>query len=149
MVDGEDSRKAAGHTESVFGLSDREFERERAQDDSDSRLETGTGDVSPGERVERPAAAQLLVGRLCCLVGFLLAIGGVIAALVSGSSNISAGALGVALGILGYFLGSNRFGTVTVVVSIAALFFGLAASQGYIPFVDASDRVLPSVEPRE
>jgi hypothetical protein len=132
----------------VFGLSDREFDGEKAQDDSDSRLQTGTGDVSPGESVQRSAAAKQLAGRLCCLVGLLLAIGGVIGALVTGSSNISAGAVGAALGILGYFLGSNRLGTVTVVVSIAALFFGLAASQGYIPFVDASDRTLPDVEPR-
>lgn len=123
-------------------MSDRETDR------SDSRPESGTGDVTPGERVDRSAQARVLVGRICCLAGVLFAAGGVIGALGGGGASISAGAVGVALGILGYFLGSNRFGTITVVVSIAALFFGLAASQGYIPGIEATDRSLPDVEPR-
>lgn len=127
----------------MFGLSDREDDR------SNSRLATGTGgDVGPEERVERPNQAKLLVGRICCLAGTLFAIGGFFGALSGGGASISAGAVGVALGILGYFLGSNRFGTITVVLSIAVLFFGLAAGQGYIPGVEASDRGLPPVEPR-
>jgi hypothetical protein len=51
------------------------------------------------------------------------------------------------LGILGYFLGSRRLGTVTVLLCVAALFFGLAASQGLIPGIDASDRGLPAKSP--
>ncbi len=126
----------------VSSLSDRETDR------SDSRLESGTGDVSPGEHVDRPDQAKLLVGRICCIAGVLFVVGGVIGAVGGGGASISAGAVGVVLGILGYFLGSNRFGTITVVLSIIALFFGLAASQGYIPGIDATDRSLPDVEPR-
>lgn len=128
-------------------MSDREFDR--GQDDGDSHPEAGAGDVHPADEAQRPAAARLLAARICCLAGILLAIGGMLATLGGGTSSISGGAVGVGLGILGYFLGSNRFGTITVVVSIAALFFGLAASQGYIPFIEASDRGLPDVEPRE
>jgi VIT1/CCC1 family predicted Fe2+/Mn2+ transporter len=83
-------------------------------------------------------------GRISAAIGLLFALGGVISALGGGGASITAGAVGVALGILGYFLGSNRLGTIAVVFSIAALFFGLAASQGYIPGIDASDRDLPS-----
>ncbi len=89
----------------------------------------------------------LLAGRGSCILGLLLGIGGIVAALFGGTANVSIGAVGAALGILGYFLGSRRLGTVTVLLGVAALFFGLAASQGLIPGIDASDRTLPDREP--
>lgn len=107
-------------------------------------------DINPerDEATFKPArdedAVKQTAGRISAAIGLLLALSGVIAALGGGGVSITAGALGVALGILGYFLGSNRLGTIVVVFSIAALFFGLAASQGYIPGIEASDRDLPS-----
>ncbi len=81
------------------------------------------------------------------MVGLLFGIFGIVAALLGGGASISPGAVGAALGVLGYFLGSRRLGTVTVLICVAALFFGLAASQGLIPGIDASDRDLPANEP--
>ncbi|MCA1719512.1 MAG: hypothetical protein LC781_22710 [Actinobacteria bacterium] len=100
-----------------------------------------------GEPVGREGRTKLLAGRISCAVGMIFAVVGVVDAIAGGGASISAGALGAALGILGYFLDANRLGTATVVLSIAALFFSLAASQGYIPGIEASDRGLPAVEP--
>ncbi|CAA9466012.1 MAG: hypothetical protein AVDCRST_MAG02-3661 [uncultured Rubrobacteraceae bacterium] len=95
----------------------------------------------------REQQVMLLGGRISCVLGILLGVGGIVAALFGGTANVSIGAVGAALGILGYFLGSRRLGTVTVLLCVAALFFGLAASQGLIPGIDASDRGLPAIEP--
>ncbi len=95
----------------------------------------------------REQQVMLLAGRISCVVGILFGDGGIVAALLGGSANASVGAVGAALGILGYFLGSRRLGTFTVLLCVAALFFGLAASQGLIPGIDASDRGLPAKEP--
>ena len=52
-----------------------------------------------------------------------------------------------ALGVFGYFMGTRRLATITVILCVAALFLGLAASQGLIPGIDATDRTLPANEP--
>ena len=103
----------------------------------------------PGEERETGGDRQvmLLVGRISCLLGLLLGIGGILASFLGGGANVSPGAVGAALGILGYFLGSRRLGTTTVLICVAALFFGLAASQGLIPGIEATDRTLPANEP--
>lgn len=98
------------------------------------------------ERSER--AVKHLAGRIVSAIGALLALAGIVGIILGTGANITPGAVGVMLGVLGYFLGSRSFGTVTIVLSIAVLFFGLAASQGLIPGLDASDRTLPPVEPR-
>ena len=90
---------------------------------------------------------KLLAGRLCCLLGLLLGVGGIVGAFLGAGANVTFGAVGAMLGILGYFLGSRRLGTVTVLICVAALFFGLAASQGLIPGIDTSDRSLPANDP--
>ncbi len=95
----------------------------------------------------RERQVMFLAGWASCILGLLLGVGGIAAALFGGTANVSTGAVGAALGILGYFLGSRRLGTVTVLLCVAALFFGLAASQGLIPGIDASDRGLPATEP--
>jgi hypothetical protein len=103
----------------------------------------------PGERMSdgRERLVKLLAGRISCLVGLLLGIGGIVAAFFGGGANVSLGAVGAILGVLGYFLGSRRLGTVTVLLCVAAIFFGLAASQGLIPGIEADDRNLPAREP--
>ena len=102
----------------------------------------------PGEKLEagREEQVKLLAARIVCGVGLLLGVGGIVAALLGGGANISAGALGAALGILGYFLGARGLATATVLLCVAAIFFGLAASQGLIPGVEASDHNYSSVE---
>ncbi|HEX2739468.1 MAG TPA: hypothetical protein VHM69_03395, partial [Rubrobacter sp.] len=69
----------------------------------------------------------------------------VCAAFLGAGANISAGALGVGLGLLGYFLGSRRLATVTVFLCVAAILFGLAASQGQVPGIAPSDHAIPSI----
>ena len=107
-----------------------------------NREEAPKRPASDEEQVKRTAG--VIVG----VIAILFALGAFISALGGGGASITAGALGVGLGILSYFLGSNRLGTIAVVFSIAALFFGLAASQGYIPGISASDRDLPDKEIR-
>ena len=117
-------------------------------DSSDSRRPGEDLGGPGGERgAGRERQVMLLAGRISCLLGLLLGLGGIAAALLGGGASISPGAVGAALGILGYFLGSRRLGTVTVLLCVAALFFGLAASQGLIPGIEASDRSLPANEP--
>jgi hypothetical protein len=86
-----------------------------------------------------------LLGGAVSVVGLLLGVGQIFAALFGGGANISAGALGVGLGVLGYFLGARRLATATVVLCVAAILFGLAASQGLIPGIAPSDHALPSI----
>jgi hypothetical protein len=50
----------------------------------------------------------------------------------------------VGFGVLGYFLGSRKLATVIVFLCMAAILFGLAASQGLIPGIPPSDRAFPS-----
>jgi hypothetical protein len=120
----------------------------RLTDDEDSRRpskDLGGPGQEANARGER--AVKLLAGRLCCLLGLLLGIGGIVGAFFGAGASVTPGAVGAMLGVLGYFLGSRRLGTVTVLLCVAALFFGLAASQGLIPGIDASDRNLPDREP--
>jgi len=58
----------------------------------------------------RKWAAELLGGRISCIVGILLGAGGILFALLGASANVSAGAVGAALGVLGYkALGTDSF----------------------------------------
>jgi hypothetical protein len=119
-------------------LTDNRDSRRPSEDVGGPGRERGAG---------RERQVMLLAGRVSCILGLLLGVGGIVAALFGGTANVSIGAVGAALGILGYFLDSRRLGTVTVLLCVAALFFGLAASQGLIPGIDASDRGLPATEP--
>ena len=103
-------------------------------EDSEARM-----DPSPGMR------ATLVGGWISCAVGVLLAAGMVVAALLGGGANITAGALGIGFGVLGYFLGPRWLATLTVFLCVAAIIFGLAASQGLVPGIAPSDRALPSM----
>ncbi len=87
-------------------------------------------------------------GRLACGLGLALAVGGVAGVFLGPGLSVTSGAVGAGLGILGYFLGANRLGTLTLVLSTTVVFFGLAAGQGLIPGVGPTDRDLPAREPR-
>ncbi len=69
----------------------------------------------------------------------------IFAAFLGGGADVSAAALGVGLGIVGYFLGSRKLATATVFLCVAAMLFGLAASQGLIPGIAPSSHALPSI----
>ena len=75
---------------------------------------------------------RLLAGRLSCIVGLLLGTDQVFLALLSGSATVSAGILGIGFCILGYYLDSRRLATAITFLCMAAVLFGLAASQGVI-----------------
>jgi hypothetical protein len=97
----------------------------------------GDAEANRGQR------AKLLGGRLSCLVGLLLATGQAYYTLfLDGGANISAGILGIAFCILGYYLDSRKLATATVVLCVASILFGLAASQGLLPGIELSDRAL-------
>ena len=97
-----------------------------------------------GQGEARERHEKLLGGTISCVVGMLLGGAQIFAALFGGGANISAGALGVGLGVLGYFLGSRRLATATVALCVAAILFGLAASQGLIPGIPPSDHAFPT-----
>jgi membrane associated rhomboid family serine protease len=116
------------------------WERILGEDRDTSTLEGGAGNDPGQERRAKP-----LIGWISCVVGVVLGVGMVFAALFGGGANITAGALGVGFAVLGYFLGARRLATATVFLCVAAILFGLAASQGLIPGIAPSDRVLPSI----
>jgi hypothetical protein len=120
----------------------------RLTDDEDSRRPSqDLGGPGQERSAQGEQAVKLLAGRICCILGILFGVGGIVAAFFGGGASVSPGAVGAVLGVLGYFLGSRRLGTFTVLLCVAALFFGLAASQGLIPGIEASDRSLPDREP--
>ena len=129
-------------------MSDDRNAREPLSDDRDSR-EPSRDLGGPGEEQSagREQQVKLLVGRLSCIVGIVFGVLGIVAALFGSTANVSVGALGAALGVFGYFMDTRRLATITVLLCVAAIFFGLAASQGLIPGIDASDRTLPANEP--
>jgi len=81
---------------------------------------------------DRGQRVRLLAGRISCIVGLLLAIGQVVAAFLGAGDNITAGALGIGFCILSYYLDSRKLATVTVFLCVAAILFGMAASQGVV-----------------
>ncbi len=95
-------------------------------------------------RPENEGLVKLLGGRISCVLGIALGVFGIITALAGASSDVTPGAVGAMLGVLGYFLGARRLGTATVFLCIAALLFGLAASQGLVPGIEAFDHSLPT-----
>jgi hypothetical protein len=68
-------------------------------------------------------------GRTFGVAGCLLAAVGVTTAFSFGAVSVVSGVIGAALGVAGYFLGSRGWGGAAVVLCVAALFVGLAASQ--------------------
>ena len=72
-------------------------------------------------------------GWAACAVGLFCTLGGLL------SISVAYEALGVVLGVVGYALGARRLAAATVVVSVVLLVAVLAAAQGYVPGIEASD----------
>ena len=94
---------------------------------------------------DRGRRARLLAGRISCLAGLLLAIGQIVATLYGAGANATAGVLGIGFCILAYYLDSRKLATATVVLCVASILFGLAASQGLVPGIAPSDRAFPEI----
>lgn len=110
---------------------------------------------NPGPDPKRPPRlsegsarhAQLLAGKIVSVVGLILVLGGAASLLLGGPAavaNVSTGALGALLGVIGYALGARRLGFAVLILSVAAIFLGLAATQGILPGIAPTDRGLPS-----
>ena len=116
---------------------------------SERDTRSGRTQDSPGNDERRARNAKAFLATIVCVLGLITAVGAAIATLFVGVGVdvVSAGAVGIGLGILGYFLGAGRLATATIIISVVALFLGLAANQ-LIPGIGGDDRPLPAVEPR-
>ena len=88
--------------------------------------------------------AQSLFRLAVPALGILLALAAAVMASTQQFSVLGATStafLGIILGIVGYFLGARRLGTVAAFLSIIALVFGLAVSQGLVPGLERTDPV--------
>ncbi len=86
-----------------------------------------------------------VTGILMGLVGAVLATG--IAGDASYLNTIPMASLGAFLGIIAYVMGARRIGKSAIIFAMVALMFGVSASQGYVPGLEATDRGLPAIEP--
>jgi hypothetical protein len=80
----------------------------------------------------------------------VLALGEFLEVFIRGAAtapNVAAGTVGAMLGVMGYALEARRLAGVAVILSLAVLFFGLAASEGLIPGIEGYDCGLPDQEP--
>ena len=94
-------------------------------------------------------AGAAVTGILMGLVGAVLATG--IAGDASYLNTIPVVFLGVSLGaflgIIAYIMGARRIGRSAIIFAMVAMMFEVAASQGYVPGLEPTDRGLPPIEP--
>lgn len=76
---------------------------------------SGRGDVPRGASL-----ASLTIGRVLAAVGLVIFIPAGVYLI-----SIAMDSLGIVLGVVGFFLGARRLGTVTVVLGVCAMIFGL------------------------
>lgn len=111
----------------------------------------GERDLMSDETRARKAREQLVrsLGWALASFGILLAIAGVAFTFVQGTVTnvVPSTFLGIVLGLIGFLMGARRMGATAAVLSVIALIFGVAASQGLVPGVERPDRNLPAVEP--
>lgn len=85
-----------------------------------NRARSGRGDAPQGASL-----ASLTIGRVLAAVGLVICIPAGLYLI-----SIAMDSLGIVLGMVGFFLGARRIGTVTVVLGVCAMIFGLL-TQGY------------------
>jgi hypothetical protein len=86
--------------------------------------------------------AAAAAGVPLALFGAVLATG--IAGDASFTDTVPATTLAAFLGLIGYFLGARRVGRAAMIFAVVALLFGLSASQGYVPGIEATDHGMPA-----
>ena len=74
-------------------------------------------------------------------------MGGFLEVFIEGGATTDPNMMAGAVGVMGYALGARRLAAVAVILSVAVLFFGLAASQCLIPGMEGYYRGLPDQEP--
>ena len=119
--------------------------------------EGGSAEGRPsGEEIHDEAEALKrfgpLVGGGAAVTGILMGlVGAILATGIAGDptylNTIPMATLGTFLGIIAYILGAESLGRVAIIFTVVAMIFGVAASQGYVPGLEATDRGLPAQEP--
>ena len=119
--------------------------------------EGGSAEGQPSDKEIHDEAEALkrfgpLVGGGAAVTGILMGlVGAILATGIAGDptylNTIPMVSLGTFLGIIAYILGAERFGRVAIIFTVVAMMFGVAASQGYVPGLEPTDRGLPPVEP--
>ncbi len=92
----------------------------------------------------RAKQARSLLALAAAALGILLALAVVLIAVTQQGSVLGAtttALVGIILGIVGYSLGARRLGTAAAVLSIVALIFGMAVSQGLVPGLERTDPI--------
>jgi hypothetical protein len=118
-----------------------------------SERDTGLGNRRQpglGGDEQRKEAAKSFFALVVCVVGILLGLVGLVTPFFTGpatTADVSIQAVGILLGIVGYYLGARRLAIAAIALCIVAIFFGLAASQGFVPGIQGEDRDLPAEEP--
>jgi hypothetical protein len=111
----------------------------------------GEQDLMSDETRAKKAKEQLVrsLGWALASFGILVALAGVAFTFVQGAVNnvVPSTFLSIVLGLVGFLMGARRIGATAAVLSVIALMFGVAASQGLVHGVERPDRNLPAVEP--
>ncbi len=116
-----------------------------AEEGGAARPVPGSGNDLEGKRL-----AGLLIGGATAAAGIMTGLLGLATAFSEFTfpNTVVLTAMGMVMGLVGYAVGARRLGVAAAVVSAAALIIGVAASQGYVPGVEPTDRSLPAQEPR-
>ncbi len=119
--------------------------------------EGGSAEGQPSDKEIHDEAEALkrfgpLVGGGAAVTGILMGlVGAILATGIAGDptylNTIPMASLGAFLGIIAYILGAERLGRVAIIFTVVAMMFGVAASQGYVPGLEPTDRGLPPKEP--
>ena len=136
----------------VVGVATRRNENRPGgggEEGSAQRQPSGEEIHEEGEALKRfgpiVGGGAAVTGILMGLVGAILATG--IAGDASYLNTIPLASLGAFLGIIAYIMGAERFGKSAIIFAMVAMMFGVGASQGYVPGLEATDRGLPAIEP--
>ncbi len=136
----------------VAGMATR-----RNKDRPEGGDESGSAQGQPSDKEIHDEAEALkrfgpLVGGGAAVTAILMGlVGAILATGIAGDptylNTIPMATLGTFLGIIAYIMGAERFGRVAIIFTVVAMMFGVAASQGYVPGLEATDRGLPAQEP--
>lgn len=97
---------------------------------------------SDGKRKDRSPNSPR-AGKTVAVVSLLFAAIGLARTFFGAGASVAPGAVGAAIGVLAYALGSRNLGLTATLLCVAVMFFGLMASQGIIPGLEATDHAYP------
>lgn len=131
----------------VFGSAGARNEKRPGGKSGDSRGQPS--DEEMREEAEALKRTGPILGVMSAAAGVPLALAGAFLATgivgdASFTDTVPATTLGAFLGLIGYVFGARRVGRAVVVFAVVALLFGLLASQGYVPGLEATDHGMPA-----